>query len=75
MEKEILNLISSFDMSLKSVEIRLKAFESVLAKTNPELHDLYSLEFYRLWKEFETSLTPEKRSELENFGFEFPVLY
>lgn len=72
MEKEIMGLINSFDLSIKFNEIRIKAILNVLQKTNPGLRDLYEFELYRISKDFQASLSPEKLTEYENFGYHFP---
>ena len=73
MEKEIKGLISSFDLSVKFNNLKIKAILNVLEKTNPELKNLYESELYQLCKDFEASLSTDQLKNYESFGFHFPV--
>lgn len=73
MEKEIKGLIASFDLSIRFNELKIKAILNVLEETNPELKNMYEFELSKLWKDFESSLTPDQLKGYENFGLHFPL--
>ncbi len=72
MNKEIKGTVLSFDLSIKLLEFKFEALQKALELT-PEINRVYTNELYRLLKEFEASLTVDQLTELESFGFHFPL--
>jgi hypothetical protein len=72
MEKEIKGAIISCDLSIKVLELKFQALQKAL-EIVPGIDRIYTTELYRLLKEFESSLSADKLTEYESFGFFFPL--